>query len=200
MGYEFKNWKIFRNQMKTKSIDVVKFEFTYHICNFEVVYSIEQNIFFVAKKGTQIAFSIYLDGYKSSVILEKESYKQLIICKNRVYDENKPYNPSDFLQSLDDKIGTNPMIFQASKEDFYTILKKAIPDEENIYFLGFRPHAIGKHHVTGVNIEKVRKILGHTLAEFCKINNVSVAFSKNPNEKSFDMISNPKKVLDEQND
>ena len=294
MGYEFKNWKRFRDQMKNENIRVSKFEFKYHDCDFDIVYSLEQNVFYAAKKGTQIAFSIYLDWYKASVILDKEPYRQLIECKNSAYNHNKPYSPIDFLKLLDDKLGTNFIIVKASDNDYFTITKKAIPDEEKIYFLSFRPyaakkgtqiafsiyldwykasvildkepyrqliecknsaynhnkpyspidflkllddklgtnfiivkasdndyftitkkaipdeekiyflsfrpHTSGKRHVTGTNLAKTRKILGHQIAEFCKSNDVSVAFTNRPSEKSFEMIKNPKKVLDEQND
>ena len=158
------------------------------------------NTFYAAKKGTQIAFKIYLDWYKASVILDKEPYKELIACKNSAYDPNKPYSPIDFLKLLDEKIGTNFTFTKASDTEYFSITKKATPDEEKIYFLAFKPHTSGKRHVTGTNLEKIRKILGHQIAEFCKNNNVSVAFTNRPSEKSFEMIKNPKKVLDEQND
>lgn len=200
MAYEFKNWKTFRDQMKNENIQVAKFEFKYHECDFDIVYSLEQNVFYAAKKGTQIAFSVYLDWYKASVILDKEPYKELITCKNSSYDKNRPYSPMDFLKLLDSKIGTNFTFRKATDNEYFSITKKAIPDEEKIYFLSFRPHTSGKRHVTGTNLAKTRKILGHQIAEFCKSNNVSVAFTNRPSDKSFEMIKNPKKVLDEQND
>jgi len=200
MSYDFKNWKKFRDQMKNEKIQVAKFEFKYHDCVFDIVYSLEQNVFYAAKRGTQIAFSVYLDWYKASVILDNEPYKELIACKNSNYDKNKPYSPNDFLKSLDDKIGTSFTIIKATHIEYFSITKKAIPDEEKIYFLSFKPHTSGKRHVTGTNLEKTRKILGHQIAEFCKSNNVSVAFTNKPSEKSFDMIKNPKKILEEQID
>ena len=186
--------------MKDENIQVARFEFKYHECDFDIVYSLEQNIFYAAKKGTQVAFSVYLDWYKASVILDKKPYKELIACKNSAYDSNKPYSPIDFLKLLDEKIGTNFTFKKATETEYFMIAKKAIPDEDKIYFYSFKPHINGKRHVTGTNLEKTRKILGTTIAEFCKKNNVSVAFTSKPSEKSFEMIKNPKKVLDEQND
>lgn len=199
MAYEFKNWKIFRDQMKNKNIQVAKFELKYHECEFDIVYSLEQNVFYAAKKGTQIAFSVYLDWYKASVILDKEPYKELIACKNSSYDPNKPYSPIDFLKHLDAKIATSFKFKEATDNEYFTITKNAISDEDRIYFYSFKPHSSGKRHVTGTNLAKTRKILGHQIAEFCKSNNVSVAFTNIPSEKSFEMIKNPKKVLEEQN-
>jgi hypothetical protein len=65
-----------------------------------MVYSAEQNVFWVAKRGTQSAFAIYLDWYHASVILDKEPYRQLAVCKGEAFDPTKPYNPFDFLKKL----------------------------------------------------------------------------------------------------
>ena len=67
MSFEFKNWKKFRNYMKEEDISIAKFEFKYYTCIFDIIYGIEQNVFFVGKKGTQISFPIYLDWYKASI-------------------------------------------------------------------------------------------------------------------------------------
>lgn len=199
MGFSFKNWKVFRTQMQQEGITVAKFEFEYYQCRFGMVYSAGQNVFWVAKRGTQSAFAIYLDWYHASVILDKEPYRQLAVCKGEAFDPTKPYNPFDFLKKLDDYIGTAPALQRATAADFHPVARNAIPDEEKIYFQRFMPHTPGTKHVTGANIAKVRKILGNTIAEFCKENNVSVAFTDQPTERSFAMIENPKKVLEEQN-
>ncbi len=196
MGFEFKNWKKFRDQMKAESLDVAKFKFRYYECEFEIIYSIEQNVFFVAKIGAQIAFRIDLDWYKASVVLDNEPYMALVKCKNTAYDPTKKYNPFDFLKALDDYLGTKPRIVKAESHDFYTVSRLATPDEEKIYFRCFVPHKVGTRHVTGANIAKVRKILGYHIAEFCKEHNVSVAFTTEPSEKSFDIVENPKKTLE----
>lgn len=199
MSFSFKNWKIFREQMDREEITVAKFDFEYYQCHFSMVYSKNQNVFWVGKRGTQVAFSIYLDWYHASVILDKEPYRQLAACKDEAFDPDKSYSPFDFLKKLDDYLGTAPAIQKAQSRDFHSIARQAIPDEEKLFFQRFMPHAPGTKHVTGANIAKVRKILGNTIAEFCKQNNVSVAFTNTPTEKSFAMIDNPKKVLDEQN-
>ncbi len=46
MSFEFKNWKKFRNYMKEEDISIAKFEFTYYTCLFDIIYGIEQNVFF----------------------------------------------------------------------------------------------------------------------------------------------------------
>lgn len=199
MSFSFKNWKTFREQMNREGIPVAKFEFEYYQCRFGIVYSKEQNVFWVAKRGAQAAFPIYLDWFRASVILDKEPYRQLAICKDEAFDPEKPYSPFDFLKKLDEYIGANPTLQKAQASDFHPIARQAIPDEEKIYFQRFMPHVAGTRHVTGANIAKVRKILGNSIAEFCKENNVSIAFTNQPTEKSFAMIENPKKVLDEQN-
>lgn len=199
MSFSFTNWKKFRDQMQTEGIRVAKFEFEYYQCRFGIVYSIEQNLFWVGKRGTQVAFPVYLDWYKASVIIDKEPYKQLAACKEEAFDQTKPYSPFDFLEKLDDHIGSNPKLQKATSGDLHSVARQAIPDEEKIYFQRFMPHVAGTKHVTEVNLAKVRKILGNTIADFCKQNNVSVAFTNNPTEKSFEMIEDPKKVLDEQN-
>lgn len=200
MSFAFKNWKTFRTQMQREGITVAKFEFVYYQCQFGMIYSLEQNVFWVAKRGTQSAFPIYLDWYHASVILDNEPYRQLAVCKDEVFDLTKPYNPFDFLKKLDEHIGTHPTLQRATATDFYSVARNAISDEDKIYFQRFMPHAPGTRHVTGANIAKVRKILGNTIAEFCKENNVSVAFTDQPSEKSFAMIENPKKVLEEQDE
>ena len=199
MSFSFKNWKKFREQMHNERITVAKFEFAYYQCRFDMVYSKEQNVFWVGKCGTQVAFPVYLDWYKASVILDKEPYRELAACKEEAFDPTKPYSPFDFLKKLDEYIGTGPRLQKATSGDLHSVTRHAIPDEEKIYFQRFMPHIAGTRHVTGANITKVRKILGNTIAEFCKDNNVSVAFTNQPTEKSFAMIENPKKVLDEQN-
>ncbi len=198
MSFSFKNWKSFRAYMKQEGVSVAKFEFVYYQCHFGIVYSPEQNVFWVAKRGTQIAFPIYLDWYKASVILDKEPYRELAACKDETYDPNKPYSPFDFLKRLDEHLGTHPRLQQATHQELYSMTRYAILDEEKIYFQRFIPHVPGTRHVTGANLAKVRKILGTTIAEFCKQNNVSVAFTSEPTERSFDMIADPKKVLEEE--
>ncbi len=155
--------------------------------------------FFVGKKGTQISFPIHLDWYKASIVLDKEPYRELVSCKDEAYDSNRPYSPIDFLKLLDSNLGTNPILKRATAQEVYSSTKNAIPDEEKIYFQRFMPHTSGERHVTGVNISKVRKILGRHIADFCQQNNVSVAFTSLPTEKSFDMVKNPRRVLNEQN-
>ena len=100
MSFEFKNWKKFRNYMKEENISIAKFEFTYYTCLFDIIYGIEQNVFFVGKKGTQISFPIHLDWYKASIVLDKEPYRELVGCKDEAYDSNRPYSPIDFLKLL----------------------------------------------------------------------------------------------------
>jgi len=199
MSFSFKNWKSFREYMKHEGITVARFDFDHYQCRFEIIYSPSQNLFWVAKRGSQIAFPIYLDWYKAAVILEKEPYRALASCKEEAFDPNRPYSPFDFLKKLDDHLGTKPRLQQATPQAFYHTTRNAIPDEEKVYFQRFIPHKPGTRHVRGANIAKTRKILGDAIADFCKEHNVSVGFTSQPTERSYEIIVDPEKVLEKEN-
>lgn len=198
MNFQFKNWKAFRDQLKSQDIKIATFDFVYEKCEFKIIYPMEQNAFYIAKRGTQTVFVLFLDWYKITDKINKDAYDQLKICKDLPFDLKKPYNPFDFLLALDNHLKENVKFRKTTKTEYFTTTKKAIPDEEKIYFQRWIPHLNDNKNVTEKNLEKVKKILGFHYATFCKENNVSVGFTNIPNDLSFEVIEDPKKVLDEQ--
>ena len=52
-----------------------------------------------------------------------------------------------------------------------------VADEDKIYFFGWRSHHLDNQHVTEENLEKTRFFFGAQVAEFCRCNNISSAWT-----------------------
>ena len=47
MNFQFKNWKAFRDQLKSQDIKIATFDFVYEKCEFKIIYPMEQNAFYI---------------------------------------------------------------------------------------------------------------------------------------------------------
>lgn len=197
--FAFNNWKKFRDKIKLSENKIVKFDLKYYQCNFRIIYALAQNVFIIALQGTQKGFILNLEYYETNHRITNELYVTLANCKDVVYDSSRKYNPFDFLIELDKYIGSEEINFSIStKNDYQTTNSYAIPDEEKIFFQRWIPHKI--KHVKNENLEKIEKLLGYNIKEFCRKNNISVGFRTTPTERSLEMIKDFKNDYKEYND
>lgn len=189
MSFKFRNWKKFRDLMKSQGLELVKFDFKYYSCEFRMIYGIAQNIFIIGVEGTQKGFILNLNGYEVLNKLDKPLYRELAICKGEVFDAEKPYNPWDFLLEFDKYLGTNIIFTIPTKSTFGSTSSKAIPDELKIFFMKWMPHPT-KGNVSQDNLKKIEKLLGYNIRKFCETNNISVGFQPIPSNRSLDVAKN----------
>lgn len=186
MNFKFKNWKKFRDLMTSQSLELVKFDFKYHSCEFRMIYGMAQNVFIIGVEGTQKGFILNLNGYEVLNKLEKPLYKELASCKGEAFDPKKPYNPLDFLLEFDKYLGTSIPFVIPTKSTFGSTSSRAIPDELKIFFMKWMPHPI-KGKVSQDNLKKIEKLLGYNIRRFCETNNISVGFQQTPSDRSLDV-------------
>lgn len=189
MNFKFRNWKKFRDLMKSQGLELVKFDFKYHSCEFRMIYGISQNVFIIGVEGTQKGFVLNLNGYEVLNKLDRPLYRELASCKGEAFDPERPYNPWDFLLEFDKYLGTNIIFRAPTKSNFESTSSKAIPDELKIFFMKWMPHPT-KGNVSQKNLEKAEKLLGYNIRKFCETNNISVGFQSTPSDRSLDVAKN----------
>lgn len=187
MNFKFGNWKKFRTNIQSNGQEIVKFDFKYHTCDFRIIYALAQNVFIIAKQGTQQGFILNLKAYESLTTVDRPLYKVLAKCKDSVYGPDKKYHPFDFLVELNKFIGTNITFTVPSKLDFGETSSSAIPDEKKIFFQRWIPHTT-HGNVTNENLNKIDKLLGYNIMIFCKKQNISVGFRTTPSERSIEVV------------
>jgi len=92
MNFKFGNWKKFRTSIQNNGEEIVKFDFKYFTCNFRIIYALAQNVFIIAKQGTQQGFILNLKGYESLTTLDKPLYKVLAKCEDSKYNSDRECN------------------------------------------------------------------------------------------------------------
>lgn len=189
MDFKFRNWKKFRDLMKSQALELVKFDFNYYNCEFRMIYGIAQNVFIIGIEGTQKGFVLNLNGYETKIMQDRIFYNELVTCKGEAFDPTKPYSPLDFLIEFDKYLGTDITFKTPTKSSFAKTSAKAIPDELKIFFMKWMPHTT-KGNVSKKNLEKIEKLLGYNIKQFCETNNISVGFQSTPSDRSLDVAKN----------
>lgn len=84
----------------------------------------------------------------------------------------------EFLEQIDDKLGNFP-VNTSNVPDYADVIRLYPATEEalKVHYIKLKPHKKHGGNVTPENLAKTRRLLGQTMHDFCKRNNVSSCWS-----------------------
>ena len=163
------------------------FMFRINDVSFEVVITIDRVPFEIlfGVVGHTLAFTLKMYPGYNVELPNWETYKQL--CHILKLSNQQGFNSFSFLKCVNDSVpscysGKQIQPHRVARLINNDITRKEKVDEfEKIYFVGWLHHDNDNRNAR--NLEKTRLILGEEAYEFCKDNNISSKWSKEPKDE-----------------
>jgi hypothetical protein len=171
----YTNIRLFEDRMTASEVAVAFFNFQYHDCLIETVYSAAQKKFLFAFVDHNIGFTCSLNGeYASAFINHTAAVDQLMRCRN-----HHSYDPQHFYELLDEHL-PYANFSKVSLAEYKRTAQKAVSNfEDRIFFNHWR-----NSNMTEKQRDKTIELMGHEVLGFCRENHLIPVFYPYPTERT----------------